>query len=165
MIGRMATGVATGITIVTGGLMFLSWASGPLRVVGDVEVHPAGWALVAGISASVLGVLLLHPFFIVPWQASVERFRSLLPRVQGIRKRQFESSDEDSEAVTLMHDSAVHDATAALHTLGVRLSSAFSPHDFPILLDMMERGALREARKRFPIKRRSRWFGWGGRRH
>ena len=155
---RLWAWVSGGFGFVSSVLGVVAHACGPLKVVGDVEIHPAGWALAASVAFAVLGALLVQPLIIAPRRARVARFRGLLPRVLAVRNRQVDGTQAEFEQMGL---TTQDDVRAALSKLGIDFG-ATRPHT-PVFCDMLERGALREAQKRFPLHRPSpRWFGPSG---
>ena len=62
---------------------------GPLKVVGDWEVHPTAWVLVATVFAALFGASVVHPMVdrwaLSPRRARIERFRGLKQDVVAVR--------------------------------------------------------------------------------
>ena len=159
--------VSGGIGVVAGALGIVSAVGEPLKVVGDMEVHPTAWVLLATVFTSVCCALVVPGLFerwwAAPRRARVERFRELLPRIQGIREDTHRSAALVEPDEDLRFDIArrMADVGACLRHLGVEFS--FREPDFPRFIDMLERGALREAVRAFSLSERpaaARWWAW-----
>ncbi len=150
--------VSGGIGVVAGVLGIVSAVGEPLKVVGDMEVHPTAWVLLATVFTSVCCALVVPGLFerwwAAPRRARVERFRELLPRIQGIREDTHRSAALVEPDEDLRFDIArrMADVGACLRHLGVEFS--FREPDFPRFIDMLERGAIREAVRAFSLSER-----------
>ena len=147
--------VSGGLGVVASVLAIASAVGEPLKVVGDMEVHPTAWILLATVFVSVCCALMVPPLFerwwAAPRRARVKRFRELLPRIQGVRMDLYRSAGLVKPDEELRADIGVRmaDARAGLRHLGVGFS--FRESDFPRFIDMLERGALNDALRVFPF--------------
>ena len=120
--------VSGGIGVVAGVLGIVSAVGEPLKVVGDMEVHPTAWVLLATVFTSVCCALVVPGLFerwwAAPRRARVERFRELLPRIQGIREDTHRSAALVEPDEDLRFDIArrMADVGACLRHLGVEFS-------------------------------------------
>lgn len=154
MIGRIARWVVGAVSFVASVIAIDRYVRdlGPAEVFGSVEVHPSGWGLIAAVLAGVFGALVAQPLFewwvFEPRRTRVKRFQALHSGVLNIRTLQ--QARADSEDLSFAYEAIA----PGLRALGVDLQQAIQ--DGPTLLDMMERGALGEARQRFPAGRGQR---------
>ena len=61
--------------------------AGPVKVFGDLTIHPTGWAILAGLGVAVLGALLLTPERVRlwgPWWGRRNRFGDLEQEVKDL---------------------------------------------------------------------------------
>ena len=150
--------VSGGLGVIASVLAIASAVGEPLKVVGDIEVHPTAWVLLATVFVSVCCALVVPPLFerwwAAPRRARVERFRELLLRIQEIRRDLYRSSGLVAPDEELRADIGLRmaDARASLRHLGVGFS--FRESDFPRFIDILERGALNEALRVFPFSER-----------
>lgn len=172
--GRLARAwqwVTGSLSLVASVLAIVSHVGGPLKLVGGLEVHPTAWILVVTVFAGLFGASVVHPvidrWMLAPWRARVERFRGLKQEIVAVRNgfdqdladrahRQERGAPRAAlgpQRLRHLHEMA--DMDARLRNLGIGFfGSSGGDMDFATLIDMMERGALREAQKRFPLSER-----------
>lgn len=140
----------------------------PLKVIGDMDVHATAWILLATVAFSLCGASMtpiIDRWLFAPRRERIDRFRQLKPRVdaiienlyRGIRDRPHRTRPEQSnrdENIELQRLESELDVR--LRAIGVG-PIPLDVEKYSVLADMMERGALREAPKRFPVPRTSRW--------
>lgn len=132
-----------------------------LKVIGEVELHPAGWALLAAAFTGLWGALVV-PTLVERWwtarhQERIRRFKALLPEIVEVRAGLRRDSpleggprqEDDPEYWTDLFRQK--DLEAKLRTLGIALYSV-KYDEYSILIDMAERGAAGEAQKRFGVR-------------
>ena len=156
MTGGLALG-ANALTITT--------ARGePLKVVGNVEVHATGWFLLGVVFLGLFGASMapiIDRWLFEPRRQRTLRFGELKPEVdrilknlyRGIRDRPNRAQPEHSSpAENLEMLELTNGLNVRLRAIGVGQITGLDVTEYLTLVDMMERGALREARKRFPLK-------------
>ena len=132
----------------------------PVRAI-DMELHPADWLLLAGVCFGVLAAVATHPIAERRRRirlARSSRFERLLPRVKGIRKLVLQRPSRSARAAPIRNVEIgliIADTQAALAALGVDFPFR-ELGEYPVFIDMLERGALREAQRRFPAPRAER---------
>ncbi|MCY4634536.1 MAG: hypothetical protein OXG04_08560 [Acidobacteria bacterium] len=125
------------------------WAerAGPLEVVAGLEVGPAGFAVVAAVLLGVFGALVsptVSQWCLARWSVRQRQFRELAPVIRALRP-------------ALIHDDRGYrdqdlalDVEVRLRRLGLSVLSPKTEVDYARFIEMAERGAWREARRRFP---------------
>ena len=136
----------------------------PLKIVGNVEVHPTGWFLLGVVFLGLFGATMaptIDRWLFEPRRRRTLRFAKLKPEVdrilqnlyRGIRDRPSRAQPEhSSRAENLDLLEFTNGLNVRLRAIGVGEITGLDVTEYLILVDMMERGALREARKRFPLK-------------
>ena len=125
------------------------WAerAGPLEVVAGLEVGPAGFALVAAILLGAFGALVsptATPWCLARWRVRQRQFRELEPEIRALRPALIHDDRFDGDT------DRVHDVEAKLRRLGMSILSPKTAVDYARFIEMAERGAWRDARRRFP---------------
>ena len=163
--------VSAALGVTASVLAIVAKLSKPLKVLGDMEVHATAWVLVATVFFGMFGASLhqvIDRWVFAPRRERVSRFQQLKPEVdrvlqnlyRGIRDRPHRSQPAHSsyaENVEMLQLTSA--LNVRLRAIGVGPTTGLDPEEYLILVDMMERGALREARKRFPLPKCRRWCG------
>ena len=141
--------------------IWTAWSDESLKVVGEVELHPAGWALLAAAFTGLWGALVVRPLFERWWTAPrrdrIQRFKALLPEIIEVRAgfrrdSPLEGGPRPKNDPKYWSDLfGQKDLQAKLRTLGIELYSV-KYDEYSVLIDMAERGAVSEAQRRFPLR-------------
>ena len=126
------------------------WAerAGPLEVVAGLEVGPAGFALAAAALLGVFGALVsptVIQWCLVRWGVRQRQFKKLAPEIRSLRAVLIHDDDDVVNA-----RDRCFDLETRLRHLGVSSLGPKTEIDYSIFIEMAERGAWREARRRFP---------------
>ena len=152
MILQICRWVTGGLSVTASIIAIVSAVEGPLKVIGETEIHATAWVLLAAVSVSVLGALLVQPliecWWIAPRRARINRFREMLPRVLLV-KTPLDQGVTLTEAQKRQYAVYRADLRASLRKLDIDIDGAIA--EISIFTDMLERGALREAQKAFPV--------------
>ena len=168
--------VSGGLGVTSSALAIAAAVDEPLKLIGDMQVHAAAWVIVATVFFAMFCASmhqLIDLWMFAPRRERIARFRGLKAEVekilsnyyQGIVDRPHRKRPEDSsytQNVELLRITT--GLNVRLRALGIGSING-KPADIVVeheaLIDMMERGALKEARKRFPLAMRRRWRGSG----
>ena len=154
MVAQIARWVVGAVSFVAGVLAIVSGARGPLRVIGEVEVHPTGWILAAAAFAGVLGAMTLPRLYEQLWRAPrrarIERFRELPPTIAAVREAMDRNRARPPGSAEPRDINLYADLDAKLRHLGVYAFGRERAVDYSFLIDAAERGDLRAAGRRFP---------------
>ena len=160
---RRAVGgwIVGGMTVAGVAISTLSWLgwSPPAFIWPDMEIHLYGWMLLTG--AGLGGTIGLSWSFIdrkcfLPRREAVERFRSLREHAETLHQNfvdGYQATPQRREELRTPGVVASQNLEVRLRGLGMAYPSSIELLD---LIDMMERGALREARRRWPLPREGR---------
>ena len=161
--------VSGGLGVTSSALAIAAAVGEPLKLIGDMEVHAAAWVIVATVFFAMF-CASIHQFIdrwvFAPRRERIARFRALKAEVdkilsnfyQGIHDRPHRKRPEDSsytQNVELLRITS--GLNVRLHALGIGSVNGKTIVEYETLMDIMERGALKEARKRFPLAMRRWW--------
>ena len=126
------------------------WAerAGPLEVVAGLEVGPAGFALTAAAMLGVFGALVSPTaiqWCLARWRVRQRQFRELALEIRSLRAVLI----HDDDHVVKARDRCL-DLETRLRRLGISSLGPKTEIDHSIFIELAERGAWREARRRFP---------------
>ena len=151
MAGRIARWVFGAVSFVASVIAIDGWLRdrGPESVFGSLEVHPAGWALISAVSVGVFGALV-SPWILPRLQKRKHEFMRLGSEIRAMRTVLIHKDDE----LVMSPKDRLFDLGTRLERLGVDLLGPKDEVDYAAFIEMAERGAWREARRRFPLGRR-----------
>ena len=145
-----ALGYVSGAITLTASVLTI-WASrvGPLQVLTGLEVGAAGLALVAAVPAGVVASMVMPTvarWFLTFWGRRQRKFRELAPAIRELRHELKGEYLGDGDL-----DLAL-DVETRLRRLGISILAprAEVGAGYAALIEMAERGAWKEARRRFP---------------
>ena len=144
------------ITLTSGVLTIRAELAGPLEVVAGLEVGPAGFALATGALLGVFASVIMPTvaqWYLARWPSPRRRFRELAPAVRTLRHVLFEHTTRSDDDPDPELDQAF-DVEIRLQRLGISILAPGNPADYAVLIELAERGAWREARRKFPTERR-----------
>ena len=157
MIRRIVGGVAGCLGFIASVIaIWTALRDAPLKVVGEMELHPTAWVLLATVFIGVCCGLTVPPLFSHWWtdprRARASRFRELLPEIGAVRAYYDQHARGgrgigERDALNQMMD-----LDAKLRRLGIGFFGRSGGPDFSTLIDMAERAAVSEAKKQFPLR-------------